>query len=63
MGGSHIAEVGRRMTELWGRNGRHSNSSRLKEGTIGATDKVIDVASKEVGWHMPHGNFVQGAIR
>src|SRR5262245_29941635 len=29
----------------------------------GATDEVIDVASKDVGWHMPHGNFVQGAIR
>jgi len=29
----------------------------------GNTDEVIDVVSKDVGWHMPHGNFVQGALR
>lgn len=29
----------------------------------GVKDEVIDVASKDAGWHMPHGNFVMGALR
>ena len=30
----------------------------------GATDEVVGVVSgKDAGWHMPHGNFVQGALR
>ena len=30
----------------------------------GVTDEVINVVSGEVaGWHMPHGNFVPGALR
>ena len=30
----------------------------------GATDEVTAVVSGgDAGWHMPHGNFVQGALR
>ena len=48
-------------------DGRHVYAQSWASGHLvkidGTTDEVIDVASKDVGWHMPHGNFVQGALR
>jgi hypothetical protein len=48
-------------------DGRHVYAQSWASGHLvkidGNTDEVIDVASKDVGWHMPHGNFVQGALR
>ena len=48
-------------------DGRHVYAQSWASGHLvkidGNTDEVIDVASNDVGWHMPHGNFVQGALR
>ena len=48
-------------------DGRHVYAQSWASGHLvkidGTTDEVVDVVSNDVGWHMPHGNFVQGALR
>ena len=49
-------------------DGRHVYAQSWASGYLvkidGATDNVVGVVSgKDAGWHMPHGNFVQGALR
>ncbi len=49
-------------------DGRHVYAQSWASGHLvkidGATDNVVAVVSSgDAGWHMPHGNFVQGQIR
>jgi hypothetical protein len=49
-------------------DGRHVYAQSWASGHLvkidGATDDVVAVVSSgDAGWHMPHGNFVQGALR
>ena len=49
-------------------DGRHVYAQSWASGYLvkidGATDNVVAVVSTaDAGWHMPHGNFVQGALR
>ena len=49
-------------------DGRHVYAQSWASGHLvkidGATDDVVAVVSTaDAGWHMPHGNFVQGALR
>ena len=49
-------------------DGRHVYAQSWASGYLvkinGNTDDVIDgVSTADAGWHMPHGNFVQGALR
>ena len=49
-------------------DGRHVYAQSWASGHLvkidGATDDVVAVVSSaDTGWHMPHGNFVQGHIR
>jgi DNA-binding beta-propeller fold protein YncE len=49
-------------------DGRHVYAQSWASGHLikidGATDEVTAVVSpRDTGWHMPHGNFVEGALR
>ena len=49
-------------------DGRHVYAQSWASGHLvkidGATDNVVAVVSSgDAGWHMPHGNFVMGALR
>ena len=68
MAGKELPEDFKMAHEIYASmDGRHVYAQSWASGHLvkidGNTDEVIDVASNDVGWHMPHGNFVQGALR